>query len=277
MSVVQGYVGSTVDVVKSVRTRWPLLTALASRDISDEYVQHRFSILWNFIQPLFLMAVYLLMFTVIWPTRVQAPNGSGADAVVYLLAGILPWLTLQNAVGRAQSAIVNNSNIVKQMAFPLELLPLKSLVTPMLFMGVSLAFIVIYSIVVTGGALIPAYIIGLPVIIVISLATFAGLALLLSATQVFLRDTKEFVSMFLTVGLFLHPILYLPEAIPEAVRGVIYASPFTYLIFCWRDVLFYGAIVHPVSWVVATLFAGVIFVLGARLFMGAKQHFGDFL
>jgi lipopolysaccharide transport system permease protein len=57
----------------------------------------------------------------------------------------------------------------------------------------------------------------------------------------------------------------------------LYASPFSQLIFCWQDVLFYGAVMRPWAWLAATAFALFMFIVGARLFMGSKQHFGDFL
>lgn len=277
MSVVVDYLGSTVGVVNSVVRRWDLLTALAKRDLSDEYVQHKFSMWWGYIMPLFTMLVYLVVFNYIWPTRVKAPEGYSTDAVVYLLSGILPWLTLNQAVGRSMTSVVNNSNIVKQMAFPLELLPLKSLVNPMMFMLVSLGFIVAYAGWITGGAILLVYAIGIPVLLALSLMIFAGLALLLSSVQVFMRDTKEFVTMFLSIGLFIHPILFLPQQVPEAVRSLIYFSPFTYFIYCWQDILFYGEILRPWAWGATAGFAAVIFFVGSRLFMGAKAHFGDFL
>jgi len=83
--------------------------------------------------------------------------------------------------------------------------------------------------------------------------------------------------MFITIGFFTHPIIYLPNAVPEVVRPVLYLSPFTYFIMTWQDIFFYGGIVRVEAWIVTVVFAFVVFVLGARLFMGSKSHFGDFL
>jgi lipopolysaccharide transport system permease protein len=83
--------------------------------------------------------------------------------------------------------------------------------------------------------------------------------------------------MFTTIGFFLHPILYLPNAIPEVVRPVLYLSPFTYFLMCWQDVFFFGGIVRFWAWVTTVVFAAVVFMFGARVFMASKQHFGDFL
>lgn len=277
MLAVADYFDSSLQLVRSAVRQRRLLSALARRDLSDEYVEHTLSLLWTLILPLFSVVVYVFVFTEIFPTRVQAPVGYRTDAVVFLMAGIVPWMALAQTMGRATTCIVNNSNIVRQMAFPLELLPLKTLASPVVFFAVSLAAVIAYAGWITGGVILPVYAWGVPLLLLLSLITFAGLALLLSALQVFMRDTKEFVQMFLSIGFFLHPILYLPNAVPEVVRGFLYASPFSQLIFCWHDILFFGQITRPSAWIAATAFAALAFIVGARLFMGSKAHFGDFV
>lgn len=277
LDLLKAYGASSVELLRSLVSRRRLLFALAQRDVSDDYVHHAFSSHWAIVMPLFTVAVYVFAFTVVWPTRVTAPEGYATDAIVYLLSGILPWLALNMSTGRALTSIANNANIVKQMSFPLELLPVKTLVSPLVFFGVGLAAVILYAGWLTRGSILPFYLIGVPAVAAITLVLLLALAVGLSALQVFLRDTREFVSMFFSIGLFLHPILYLPSAIPEAVRGAVYASPFSYLIFCWQDVLFYGEFHRPWAWAVSAVFAAALYVLAARLFMASRPHFGEFL
>jgi lipopolysaccharide transport system permease protein len=275
--LLQAYVRSFGDFFRTIVAQRRLLAALAKRDLSDQYVSHRFSLTWTIIQPLFLMVVYLFVFTKVFPSRVKAPPGLETDAITYLLSGIIPWLALSQVMTGSLASIVNNTTIVKQMAFPLELLPIKALAGPLLFSGVSLVVLIGYGLWVTGGVIAPAYLIGLPALLFLSLVLFAGLSLILSCLQVFFRDLKEFVGMFLTIGLFIHPILYFPDAMPVAVRPLIYASPFSYYLFCWQDIFFFGGFAHPSAWVITFAFSLVVFVVGARLFVISKPHFGDFL
>ena len=270
------YAKSTGEFIRTIVVHRRLLSALMKRELSDEYVSHSLSIGWTFIHPLFLMVVYLFIFTEIFATQVAAPS-TGADAIVYLLAGIIPWLAISQVMGRSTMSVVGNTSIVKQMSFPLELLPIKTLTGPFIFTGVSLVFLIGYGAWVTRGAILPAYALGLPPLIIITGLQLAGLALLLGSIQVFFRDFKEFINIFLTIGLFIHPILYFPGAIPSVVRPIIYVSPFTYLIFCWQDVLFYGDVVRMWAWIVSAAFAVILFALGARIFVVSKHHFGDFL
>jgi lipopolysaccharide transport system permease protein len=276
-SFMAAYARSTGDLLRTAYNQRRLLRALAKRDLSDDYVAHRLSIGWTLVQPLFLMFVYLFIFTAVYPARVQSPPGFATDATIYLLSGIIPWITLSQVMGRSLVSVVGSSNIVKQMAFPLELLPLKTLATPLLFGAVSLLFLVAYAAWTTGGAIMPIYLWGIPLLVGLSLVLYAGIALLLGTVQVFARETREFVIMFLNIGLFIHPILFLPGAVPRAVRPVIYASPFSYYIFCWQDILFFGGVERVWAWCVTAAFAIGVFVVGARLFVGSKPHFGDFL
>jgi len=275
--VLTAYLQSTREFAGAIGKHRRLLFALARRDLREEYVDHGLSVVWTVVQPLLIMAVYVFAFTYIFPTRVDPPGGFPTNATVYLLAGLTPWMILTQIMGKSLASIVANSNVVKQMAFPLELLPTKTMASPLFFGAVAVSFVVLYTCWVTGGSALPVLIWGVPLLIAISLVMFTGIALTLASFEVFLRDTKEFVSMFTTIGFFTHPILYLPNAIPEVVRPVLYLSPLTYFLMCWQDIFFYGGIVRGWAWVVTLVFSVVIFVFGARVFMASKQHFGDFL
>lgn len=271
------YLASTREVLRSVYRDRRLLYALAKRDVTDDYVEHSLAKGWPIIHPLVVMGVYLFVFTYIFPSRITGPIHLNTNSSIYLMAGIIPWIITAQVMGRSLTSVVNNAVIVKQMAFPLEFLAIKTLAAPLFSGAVSLLFLIVYAIDVTDGACVPAYLIGIPVLVLLTTVFLLGVALLFSCIQVFVRDFREFINIILAIGLFIHPILYFPNAIPETIKTTLYLSPFTYLLFCWQDVLFFGAITHPVAWIVAPLFALVMLVVGSRLFIASKSHFGDFL
>lgn len=275
--LVTAYLQSTVELVVSIRQRFGLLAELASRDITEEFVEHGFGKWWPVIHPIVLMFVYLFVFTYIFPSRLGEFSGLGVDHVVYLMSGIIPWILISQSLGRAVPSIVNNVSIVKQVAFPLEFLPLKVLAGPLVFGVVSLTFLVGYSLYLTGGASLVVCLWGVPILLAITIPTLVGLALLLASLQVFLRDIRELVNIFLSVGIFVHPILYFPTVIPDAIRPLLNLSPFTYLLYCWQDVFFFGGIERPSAWVLSGIFACLSLVVGCRIFMASKANFGDFL
>src|SRR5947209_7629834 len=136
-SFVGAYAGSTIEFVQVTAKYRHLLGAMARRDISEDYIDHGFSLVWTIVQPLFTMAVYVFCFVYIFPTRVDPPQGFPTNAVIYLLAGITPWMVISQVMNKGLGSIVGHSGVVKQMAFPLELLPTKSLASPLLFAAVA--------------------------------------------------------------------------------------------------------------------------------------------
>ena len=271
------YLDSTAEVIRTMYRERRLLYALAKRDVSDDYVEHSLAKGWPIIHPLVVMAVYLFVFTYIFPSRITGPIQLNTNASVYLMAGIIPWIITAQVMGRSLSSVVNNAVIVKQMAFPLEFLAIKTLAAPLFSGAVSLVFLIVYAADLTNGACLPVYLIGVPVLALITIVFLLGVALLFSCIQVFVRDFREFINIVLAIGLFIHPILYFPNAIPDTIKSVLYLSPFTYLLFCWQDVMFFGAITHPAAWIVTPIFALVMLIVGSRVFIASKSHFGDFL
>jgi lipopolysaccharide transport system permease protein len=271
------YLASTGEILRSVYRDRSLLFALAKRDVSDDYVEHSLTKGWPIIHPLVVMGVYLFVFTYIFPSRINGPIHINTNSSVYLMAGIIPWIVTAQVMGRSLTSVVNNAVIVKQMAFPLEFLAIKTLAAPLFSGAISLVFLIAYATYLTNGACLPAYVIGIPVLLIITVTFLLGITLLFSCVQVFVRDFREFINIVLAIGLFIHPILYFPDAIPEAIKPVLFFSPFTYLLFCWQDVMFFGEMVHPIAWLVTPILALVMLILGSRVFVASKSHFGDFL
>jgi lipopolysaccharide transport system permease protein len=99
----------------------------------------------------------------------------------------------------------------------------------------------------------------------------------LAAIGPYFRDIKDFVQVFNSVAMFILPIPYLPQALPAIIRPILYINPFSYLIWCCQDVLFYGSFEHPYAWVALIIFSLVSFVFGYRVFRKLKTMFGNVL
>ena len=247
-----------------------LLSALARRDLSDEYVEHKLSLLWTLILPIFSVVVYVFVQRYFRPGYRR--RRARTDAVVFLMAhraldGTDADDGSRNDLHRQQRQHRSPDGVeLLQLTWQPDCLP----------SVVSLLAMIAYAGWITRGTFFLSMPWGIPVLLLISITTFAGLALMLAALQVFLRDTKEFVGMFVSIGFFLHPILYLPNVSRSGAWFSVCQS-ISQLIFCWHDIMFFGAITRPSAWLAATLFAALVFVIEARLFMGSKPHFGDFV
>jgi lipopolysaccharide transport system permease protein len=104
-----------------------------------------------------------------------------------------------------------------------------------------------------------------------------GVAYILAPIGVYFRDIKDFVQLFSILGIYLMPIFYLPNWVPSLFKPLIYLNPFSYLIWCYQDALYYGRIEHPWAWIVVVLLSVGTFIFGYRIFRKLKPALGDLL
>ncbi|MCP5151348.1 MAG: ABC transporter permease [Ectothiorhodospiraceae bacterium] len=245
------------------------------RDVRDRHAGQALGALWAFGHPIFLLALYVTLFAFVFQMRAAGAIELPRDFTVYILAGLVPWLTFQEVLVRACTAISANDSLVKQIVFPIEILPVKVVLGSFLSQLVSLAVVTGYLL-VTDNA-IPATYALLPLLCVVQIAAMVGVCYALAAVGVFLRDIKDMVTVFNAANLFMQPILFQPEVLPAPLRAVIYANPFSHIAFCYQDAMYYGDLVHPWSWLV--LAVGSVLALGGGFwfFRRLAPYFGNVL
>lgn len=252
-----------------------LIWAMAKREVSDRYAGQMLGAVWAVAHPLLVMAVYLFVFGYVFKTRIGGTRELPLDYTTYLLAGLVPWLSIQEALNKAPVSVTSNSSLVKQVVFPLEVLPIKGVLASLLPQAVSLTVLVIY-VIATYGGLHATYLL-LPLVVLIQVGQMCGLSLLLSAIGVYLRDLKDIIQVVLLLGMYLLPIFYLPSMVPAMFRPLLYLNPFSYIVWCYQDVCYFGRIEHPWAWVVASALAVIFAVTGWVVFRRLKPMFGNVL
>ena len=259
----------------SIVTRRHLIFELARREISDRYAGQSFSRFWTIGHPLILLGTYVFVFGFIFKARMGGTEDQPFDYTIYLLSGLIPWLTFQESMSKAGSLIVANANVVKQVIFPIEVLPVKSVVSTLMSQVVLLGGLGL--LIVTRYFTLPATWLLLPFLLVLQILAMIGLSFALSAVGAYFRDTKDVVQVFNTVGIYFLPAIYLPGAMPRGFEYLLLLNPFSHLIYCFQDALYFGAISHPYSWVILVVLSLVSFVSGHRLFKRLSTMFGNVL
>lgn len=264
-----------LELIGLFRRRGRLIYELTKREISERYSGQVFGALWTIGHPLLLTLVYIFLFGFVFRARTGGTLDMPLNYTAYMLSGIIPWLVFQDALGKASTVIINNANIVKQVIFPLEVLPVKSVLATIVTEIVFLFLLIIYTL-ITNRTLPWTYVF-LPVLILFQTLGMIGMSYLFSAIGVYFRDLKDFVLVFLSIAFFILPILYLPESIPSAIRPILYLNPLSYMIWCYQDILYFGQFAHPWAWAVFLLGSLFIFVFGFRVFRRLKTMFGNVL
>jgi lipopolysaccharide transport system permease protein len=117
----------------------------------------------------------------------------------------------------------------------------------------------------------------LPFVMTMHLLLALGLSFLLAALTPFVRDLREIVVVFTSVVMYLMPTVYLPDWMPGVLQPIIYLNPFSYLVWVYQDVLFFGKFSHPYAWPVTFVFALLALSIGYRTFEKLKPYYGNVL
>jgi lipopolysaccharide transport system permease protein len=268
MRLATGHVSAFREIVELLTRHRDLTLTMARRELSDRYAGQVFGLFWAIGHPLFQIALYVFVFAVVFRTRIGGTPDMPLDYPTYLLAGMVAWVSFQESMVKSCTAITSNASLVKQVVFPLEILPVKGVLASLLGQLVSLAVLIVY-VLVRFGELPPTFAL-LPILMVLQLMAMIGVGYVLSVVGVYLRDLKDFVQVFAATAVYLLPIFYLPQWVPSVVVPLLYLNPFSYLVWCYQDALYFGRFAHPWAWVVtATLSIGT-FVIGYRVFRKLK-------
>ena len=264
-----------LELIALFKRRGRLIYELTKREIGERYSGQVFGALWAIGHPLLLTLVYIFIFGFVFRARTGGTIDMPLDYTAYILSGIIPWLVFQESLSKASTVIIANANVVKQVIFPLEVLPVKSVLASVVTEIVFLFLLFLYTF-ITSRTLPWTYVF-LPVLVVFQILAMIGMSYLFSSIGTYFRDLKDFVQAFLSIAFFVLPILYLPESIPAAVRPVLYLNPLSYMIWCYQDVLYFGKFAHPWAWAVFLPGSVFVFIFGFRVFRKLKTMFGNVL
>lgn len=246
-----------------------LIFALVGRQLAGRYRGSALGFLWSFLNPLFFMLIYTLVF------KYYIRFDSVENYSIYLFCGLLPWTWMSSGLLEAINSISASGSLITKSMFPPQVLPVVSVVTNLVHYLLSLIllglFMVFFSVPFTVALLF------LPVVVFLQLITMYGWALLLASLNVFYRDILHVTSNLLNLLFFLCPILYPPTTVPEQFQFTIFLNPFALLITAYHNVILDGHFPSRYTISFLFLFAILIFVLGRRVYRGSYESFAECL
>lgn len=263
------------DLVQVLIRHRQLIWEFAKRDVGERFAGQMFGVLWVVGHPLALMAIYLFIFAFVFNVRVKPAVDFPVDYTVYLLSGLVPWMTFQEVMSKAAVSVTGNANLVKQVVFPLEVIPVKVVLAALMTQVVSISVLVVY--VLFRFQVVPWTFCLIPVFLLFQTMAMIGVSYLLASIGVYFRDLKDFIQVFCVAGMYILPIFYLPEMVPQMFRPILYLNPFSYMIWSAQDIFFYGRIEHPVEFLLFIMMSIVLFYGGYHVFSRLKNMFGNVL
>jgi lipopolysaccharide transport system permease protein len=248
-----------------------VLYATSFTDIRARYMGTLIGLLWAVLYPFLFLALYAVVYTVILQVRLE--RYSSIDYVLLIFAGLIPFLGFSEGLSPSAMAVVSNKSLLRNTMFPIELLPVKAVITSSVSMTVGLLGIMaaLWS---RGHFSLVQF--GVVPIFVLQLVFSIGLGWVLAALTVFFRDIAQILNVLVLFLMLFSPIGYTADMIPKAMLPIMQFNPLFYLIELYRSTL----IDDVLPWQTLLLFGAgslLLFAFGHITFMRLKPVFAEYV
>lgn len=265
-------------MVRMVVASHSLAFTLARREIENRYKANVLGVLWAVATPLALLAVYTFVFGVVFHARWgdESPEGGLGHFALNVFLGLIVFAVFRDVVARSPGLVVNNRQYVKRIVFPLECLSIADLLVALFSFVVGCVVWLVGYVAITGGP--PHWqVVFVPLLMTPVMLTALGVSWFLSALGVFLRDIQHAVELAITVLMFLTPVFYQLDRVPEQYRVYLEWNPVAQVMEAGRNAAVDGTQPDWARFAIALAASLVIATIGFGVFSKAKRAFADVL
>lgn len=255
-----------IRMVRFLRKHHALLLMLCKRDIQVRTSGTWLGMGWMVLQPALQVAALWFLLDVV--LKVRFPNLEGGF-VAYFLIGMIAWMLLSEIMQRSLGVMSEYASLYQRSTFPVALLPL----VPWLVTGGIYGLILIMVALLIGGW---QSALGALILVILLMIWVLPFCYLLAVFGLFIRDTRQVAPFVLNMLMYLTPILYTPDAIPESLSWWLLINPFAHLM-ALNHALIQG---HPWEWSnlwIPFVFWGMVLIPARRLFLRAEPHMREAL
>ncbi|MEE1243678.1 MAG: ABC transporter permease [Frisingicoccus sp.] len=244
-----------------------MIYSLVRKELRGRYKGSALGFLWTFINPLLQLLVYTFVFSIVMPNNID-------KFYLYLFIGLIPWLFFSGSLTGGAACILNQKDMVKKIYFPREVMPIAYVTSN--FVNMLLCFIVIFAVIIVSGIGINIKaVLYLPIIWIVEYIMCLGGAMLTSALTVYFRDLEYILGIVTMAWMYMTPVVYSLEMVPERLRPLMNLNPMTPVIVAYRDILYSKQIPE-----LGTLASGftlgiIVLVIGYIVFQKLQRGFAE--
>lgn len=254
-------------VLKEIYEYREMIFSLIKRDLRGRYKGSVLGFLWTFLNPLFQLVVYTMVFSVIMRAGYD-------DYYLFLFVALIPWIFFGTSIAGGASCIWSQKDMVNKIYFPREVLPIAHVTCQLVNM--LLSFVVVFAVlIVTGHGINFRALLYFPIIVLVEYLLALGLTMLVSAVTVFLRDVEYVLGIVMMAWQFLSPVMYGVDMVPEEVSAIFSVNPMTPILVAYRDIFYYKQVPQISTLLQATILGVILLVVGVVVFEKLKKHFSE--
>lgn len=243
-----------------------LLKTNVKKEIRGKYKGSVLGVLWSFLNPLLMVAVYAIVFPYLMRSTQE-------HYLIFLITGIIPWIFFTTVVTSGCNCVWINGGIIKKVYFPREILPLSVVLSALVNFLISCIIILIF--VIFGGIGVSVQILWLPVIAIIQGALSLGLLFILSAINVYIRDIEYIVQFIMNLLFYATPIVYNITMIPERFRWILYLNPMAHFLDAYRAIFYSKTMPDLKSLGIIGIISFLVLIIGYRIFKKLEKGFAE--
>ena len=236
-----------------------IIRNLTLKNLKVKYKGTWLGFFWVFLQPLCTIAILYFVFSHVIRLDIE-------KFPLFLCAGVLPWTFFSGALVRASASIVESSNLVQKVNFPLEILPISYCLSNLVDFFFSL--LILIPILYCFGVLIPFMtLLHLFPIMIFHLLFVTGLSFMLSTAHVFYKDVGHFLSIFLMFWFYLTPIFYSINHLSPNIITLYSFNPMVHFIDGYRQIMFFTELPSLLNYARMMVIGVVFLIIGWTIFI----------
>ena len=241
-----------------------LLKTNIKKEIRGKYKGSWLGIIWTFLNPLLMLAVYAFVFPYI--LRVQVENYT-----IFMIVALIPWNFFTMAIQSGTGCVVANGHILKKVYFPREIIPIS--ITTSQLVNFLITCVIVFAFILFSGVGFSIHILMLPLLILIQYCITLAFTFILSALTVFVRDIDHFVSVILTLGFYATPIVYQASMLPAKFQWALKINPIAQLVEGYRAILYYHKMPDLKMIVIWGGLSIILLIIGYCIFKRLEKSF----
>jgi len=249
-----------------------ILLRVTRNELVARYAGSVLGVGWALLTPLVMIAIYAVVYLVIF--RVQVPGLTPGQYVLFIFAGLVPFLMTSEALGSGVGSVIANKAVLSNTVFPIDLAPPKAVLLSQVPMVVGMSAILLAMPFV--GPL--SWTISLlPLVWLLHVMALTGVVWVLSLVGLVFRDLQNLVHLLVLMMMIASPIAYTPSMVPRALRPLLLLNPFAYFVTAYQHVLVLGTLPSLSTSFVLVAMSVALFLLGGRFFARAKRVLIDYV
>jgi len=263
-------------ILDDVRSLWrarALLLVMSKREIAARHTGTAAGIVWPFLQPLLIVAAYYLVLDQVFAMRL-GPEAPVQSVGLYLIVGALPWMAFCDALSRGTNSLIEAGGTLQKNPLPPVLYPVRAVLASGAIYG---PLMVLITACYWQQHQFAWALMMLPLLMLAQTLLTMILAYLLSILTAALRDTAQILNFFLSVGIYLSPVLFPLQLFPEQWRWTLWMNPMTSCVLGYQAIILKGSAPTGEIWIALIFWLIILTLLLNTVIIKSRDQIIDWL